>query len=182
MTLSRIGTVKSVLLGPGGVGKTTLALTCLEQRFIPASYTVYMTAHILTVNADDVEIELQIFDFAGQQQFKAMGLNPGLLEGTQSAALIFDVTELDETLDHLPHWIADLPETVPKILVGNKIDLLPSLDARFDLYEEIRPLMEKYHFEEFLFTSAKADLRSVNKLFTKLAALAVVPHPLPLTP
>ncbi|MHA2233357.1 MAG: GTP-binding protein [Candidatus Hodarchaeales archaeon] len=171
MNLTQIGSAKAALVGPGGVGKTTLGLTHKEQRFVSAVYTVYMTVHILTVTSEDIELYLQTFDVAGQEQFKEMGLNPAVLQGTQAAAVVFDVTDLDNTLDPLPEWIADLPETVPKLLVGNKTDLLTE---PFD-EEELWPLKRTYKFEDILFTSAK-DLASVNTLFTKLAALAVVPR------
>ncbi|MFQ5981391.1 MAG: ADP-ribosylation factor-like protein [Candidatus Heimdallarchaeota archaeon] len=176
MNLTKIGTAQAALVGPGGVGKTTLGLTARAQRFVSADYTVYMTVHVLTIISEDIELYLQTYDVAGQEQFKAMGLNSRLLEGTQAAAVVFDVADLDETLDKLPEWIADLPEAVPKLLVGNKTDLL---SEPFD-EKELWPLKKAYKFEEVLFTSAK-ELSSVNTLFTKLAALAVVPRQIELT-
>lgn len=95
-----------------------------------------------------------------------MGLFSRYLEGTQGAAICFDLTEL-YTLDLLPDWINLLPECIPMILLGLKADLL---DVPFD-DEEVVPLIESYPFIEFCLASAK-DPYTVHHAFQKLASYA----------
>ena len=158
--------LKLAILGEGGVGKTTFVKTFKEGRFCPSTMTIAVEYHTKKAAVMGQPMLLQIWDLGGQDQFKNMGLFPRYLEGTQGAALCFDLTEL-YTLDILPEWIQLLPNCIPMILLGLKADLIK---LPFD-EEEVEPLIERYPFIEFCLASAK-DPYTVHHAFQKLASYA----------
>lgn len=124
--------VKVVLLGDGEVGKTTMARTFLSGRGqIDTSYrqTIGADIHVKKDLYDiapfgKVEVMWNIFDLAGQPQFKYV--HPNYYKGAKAAIIVFDVSR-KKTFDNIKYWIQDLIKYVgepkPMIIVGNKIDL-----------------------------------------------------------
>ena len=64
-------TFKLILFGDGGVGKTTLA-----HRYVTGSFkensliTIGVEFHVKTLSVDGIPIEIQIWDFAGEERFR----------------------------------------------------------------------------------------------------------------
>lgn len=158
-------TKKIILIGDGGVGKTTLI-----RRFV---YDMFDDKYIQTIGTkvskkkleypeNNVELTLMIWDVQGQR-------NDPLLHkyfvGAEGALLVCDVTRY-QTYEHLSEWINEFYETVgkvPIILLANKSDLKAQMQFGS---AEMASLAEKYHTKYYL-TSAKTG-DNVEKAFREL--------------
>jgi len=114
---------KLVLVGDGGVGKTTFVKRHrtgeFEKKYI-ATMGVEVSPLPFFTNLGPVVFN--IWDTAGQEKFG--GLRDGYYIGGQAAIIMFDVTAR-VTYKNVPHWHKDLVrvcENIPIVLVGNKID------------------------------------------------------------
>jgi GTP-binding nuclear protein Ran len=115
---------KLVLIGDGGVGKTTFVKRHLtgeyEKRYIA---TVGVEVHPLTFFTSRGPICFNVWDTAGQE--KLSGLRDGYYIGGQCGIIMFDVTSRI-TYKNVPKWHRDLVrvcENIPIVLVGNKVDV-----------------------------------------------------------
>jgi len=114
---------KLVLVGDGGVGKTTFVKRHLtgefEKKYI-ATQGVEVSS--LTFFTNYGPIKFNIWDTAGQE--KLGGLREGYYIGADCAIVMFDVTSRI-TYKNVPKWYKDLTricENIPMVLVGNKVD------------------------------------------------------------
>ncbi|EPQ61366.1 ras-domain-containing protein [Gloeophyllum trabeum ATCC 11539] len=128
-------TVKVVVIGASGVGKTSLRGQYISGRF--------STGYRATIGADfisktlphyahpDENVTLQIWDTAGQERFSS--LSSAFFRGADAAILVFDVNH-PQTLDALRKWWDEFKEKAPLrddevdefccVVVGNKVDLV----------------------------------------------------------
>ena len=114
---------KLVLVGDGGVGKTTFVKRHLtgefEKKYI-ATQGVEVSSLVFFTNYGP--IKFNIWDTAGQE--KLGGLREGYYIGADCAIAMFDVTSR-VTYKNVPKWYKDLTricENIPMVLVGNKVD------------------------------------------------------------
>jgi GTP-binding nuclear protein Ran len=115
---------KLVLVGDGGVGKTTFVKRHLTGEFDKK----YIATHGVEVNSltfytSRGPIKLHIWDTAGQE--KLGGLREGYYVGAHCAILMFDVTSRI-TYRNIPKWHKDInriADNIPIVLVGNKVDV-----------------------------------------------------------
>ncbi|TFK48109.1 ras-domain-containing protein [Heliocybe sulcata] len=128
-------TVKVVVIGASGVGKTSLRGQYISGRF--------SNGYRATIGADfigktiphgghpDEGVTLQIWDTAGQERFSS--LSSAFFRGADAAVLVFDVNH-PQTLEALRKWWEDFKEKAPVrddevddyccVVVGNKVDLV----------------------------------------------------------
>jgi len=121
---------KVVLIGDGGVGKTSIARRYLGEGFtqeyiktIGANFyvkrTIFADAHF-----GKILIEWNIWDLAGQPTWDQV--RPLYYKGAKAALVVFDVTS-PRSYYNVPKWISELWKNVggvlPFVLIGNKIDL-----------------------------------------------------------
>lgn len=168
---------KLVLVGDGGVGKTTLVKRHLtgefEKKYIP---TLGVEVHPLRFDTNYGPMTFNVWDTAGQEKFG--GLRDGYYIKGQCAIMMFDVTSRI-TYKNIPNWYRDISrvcENVPMVLVGNKVDVKDrQIKARQIQFHRKRNLQyydvsarSNYNFEKpFLWLSKrltnKADLTFVGQ-------------------
>lgn len=114
---------KLVLVGDGGVGKTTFVKRHLtgefEKKYI-ATQGVEVSSIVFFTNRGPIKFHM--WDTAGQE--KLGGLREGYYIGGQCAIIMFDVCSRI-TYKNVPKWYKDLTricENIPIVLVGNKVD------------------------------------------------------------
>lgn len=116
-------TFKIVMVGDGGVGKSTFIKRHrtgeFEKRYIA---TVGVEVSALTFNTNKGPVILNIWDCAGQEKF---GLQKEHYVGAQAVVLMFDVT-CRTSFKNIKHWADEVAKTVtekvPVIACGNKVD------------------------------------------------------------
>ncbi|KAF6032616.1 RAN [Bugula neritina] len=113
-----------VLVGDGGVGKTTFVKRHLtgefEKRYVA---TLGVEVHPLKFFTSRGEMVFNVWDTAGQEKFG--GLRDGYYIQGQCAVIMFDVTAR-VTYKNVPNWHRDLVrvcENIPIVLCGNKVDI-----------------------------------------------------------
>ncbi len=119
---------KMCLFGDGGVGKTTLI-----NRYISGRYredfqmTIGVDFYTKHIRIDDSLIVLQIWDFAGENQFK--NLLPNYVIGASGGIFMYDISRFS-SLMHLEDWLNVIAKAsdyqkqyLPILLVGGKCDL-----------------------------------------------------------
>ncbi|KAH0788777.1 small GTP-binding protein [Histomonas meleagridis] len=117
--------VKLVLLGDSGVGKTSI-VTQYVSGSAPENVNPTIGAAFVTkdVNIDGQQLELLIWDTAGQEVYR--GLAPMYYRSALIAIIVFDVTKA-ESFDSVSYWIRELKTNVEENIVilvcGNKTDL-----------------------------------------------------------
>lgn len=116
---------KLVLVGDGGVGKTTLVKRHrtgeFEKKYIP---TLGVEVHPLNFTTNCGVICFNVWDTAGQE--KMGGLRDGYYINGECAIIMFDVTSRI-TYKNVPDWYKDIvrvcENNIPIVLVGNKVDV-----------------------------------------------------------
>nr|AEE62138.1 unknown [Dendroctonus ponderosae] len=83
---------KVVLLGKGCVGKTSLVLRYVEDKFNGKHITTIQASFLnKKINIDGQRLTLAIWDTAGQEKFHALG--PIYYRSANGAVLVYDITE-----------------------------------------------------------------------------------------
>jgi len=123
MQNNNIPKFKLVLVGDGGVGKTTFVKRHRTGEF-EKKYVATMGVEVspLPFSTNFGPIVFNCWDTAGQEKFG--GLRDGYYIGGQAAIIMFDVTSR-LTYKNVPTWHKDLVrvcENIPMVLVGNKVD------------------------------------------------------------
>ncbi|MFX0205189.1 MAG: Rab family GTPase [Candidatus Hodarchaeota archaeon] len=163
---------KVCLVGDGGVGKSAILERFLgtEERF-QGGYkpTIGMEIAVKSMMIDNVVINFQIWDIAGQPHFEFV--RASFYKGSRGIIMVFDLSS-PQTLYHLRQWKNEVISTVnypiPFLVVGNKDDLQNTID-----HEEIKDLLEVLKHETpsrslpFLFTSAFTG-HNINEVFETL--------------
>ncbi|WXG46840.1 MAG: Rab family GTPase [Candidatus Atabeyarchaeum deiterrae] len=125
----RARTFKVIVVGEGGVGKTSLVRRYVDRVFTEGTMsTIGVDLSSKTILNDGVEEILQIWDLGGQPRFR--NIADLFFKGASGAIAVFDVTR-KETLCELSDWIKHLrfvTGSIPLVFVGNKVDLRTSRD------------------------------------------------------
>uniref|UniRef100_A0A8C9TDC0 small monomeric GTPase n=3 Tax=Scleropages formosus TaxID=113540 RepID=A0A8C9TDC0_SCLFO len=118
-------TLKILIIGESGVGKSSLLLRFTDDTFDPElAATIGVDFKVKTISVDGNKAKLAIWDTAGQERFRT--LTPSYYRGAQGVILVYDVTRRD-TFSKLDNWLNELEtyctrNDLVKMLVGNKID------------------------------------------------------------
>ncbi|XP_074659626.1 ras-related protein Rab-18-like [Tubulanus polymorphus] len=120
-----ITTLKILIIGESGVGKSSLLLRFTDDTFDPEqAATIGVDFKVKTLTVDGNRAKLAIWDTAGQERFRT--LTPSYYRGAQGVILVYDVTS-KQTFQKLEAWLSELEtfstkHDIIKMLVGNKID------------------------------------------------------------
>ena len=116
--------LKILILGDSSVGKTSLLLKYADGYF-PTIYvaTIGIEYKVKKININGADINLQIWDTAGEERFRSITQN--YMKGADGILYVFDITQ-KSSFDNLKTWIRqseEITEGFKKIIVGNKSDL-----------------------------------------------------------
>ncbi|KAJ8983845.1 hypothetical protein NQ317_016450 [Molorchus minor] len=97
---------KVVLLGEGCVGKTSLVIRYVEDKF-NSNHISTVQASFLNkkINVDGTHINLSIWDTAGQEKFHALG--PIYYRSSNGAVLVYDITD-EDSFQKVKNWVKEL--------------------------------------------------------------------------
>lgn len=163
---------KVLIIGDGGVGKTTLTHRYLSGVFKEVyKMTLGMDFYIKKVDLNKKTIKLHIWDFAGEEKFRF--LLPGAVLGAQGTIFMYDITRY-ATYKSLTDWLSVFDEAnkshgqeVSIILIGSKLDLK---ESRAISEEEAKNFAKKNKFLDYVECSSKTG-ENVNYLFEKITQI-----------
>ncbi|KAL5007818.1 hypothetical protein ScPMuIL_016624 [Solemya velum] len=118
-------TLKILIIGESGVGKSSLLLRFTDDTFDPEqAATIGVDFKVKTLSLDGNRAKLAIWDTAGQERFRT--LTPSYYRGAQGVILVYDVCSRG-SFSKLDAWLNELEtfstkHDMIKMLVGNKID------------------------------------------------------------
>jgi small GTP-binding protein len=165
-------TVKVVVAGPGGVGKTTLLKRLETNNYIPAISTVGVNFLVLDQEVGETILRIAYWDYAGEDRFKS--LFPGYCQGSSGGVVAFDTSRI-QTLSEIPEWLEMLKEhnksDIPVILLGNKIDTVKE-EKRGLIAEAAAQFVKDYELSGYYFCSAKTG-EGISSPFSHLGILLV---------
>jgi len=151
---------KVVVVGDGGVGKSTMVQRLTTGQFIPQKITIGTDLATIDVDIDDINTTLQIWDFAGERRFRLF--LPNYSRGATGCLLCYDITRRT-SFDSLDEWYTIVNKNADDpifILVGEKLDLA---DIRRSVqYEHAEEFKEKHDFDYFFETSSKSGENNKN--------------------
>lgn len=165
---------KIVLLGEGGVGKTSLRRTYMGQNF-SRSYNVTIGADFAaqTLKIDDSSITANIWDLSGQMKFKIM--RETYYRGVTGAILVYDIARRD-TFERLSDWVEELTKNnngkiVPILLIANKQDLRDEIQESIPTEDGIayaQELSDKFDMNVLYIEASAKTGENVQQAFEAL--------------
>jgi len=158
--------IKLMMIGDQAVGKTALLVRYADDAFNESVLpTIGIDFKIKTIEQQGKRIKLQIWDTAGQERFRT--ITQAYYRGAMGILLIYDVTNA-KTLQNIRNWVRNIegnaPQTINKILIGNKCDMSGMRQVQTSQGEQ---LAEEYGMK-FFETSARANT-NVTEAFMTLA-------------
>ncbi|KAK5580953.1 hypothetical protein RB653_000980 [Dictyostelium firmibasis] len=164
--------IKVLLLGDGGVGKTTFVRRHqtgeFEKNYIP---TLGVEVKKLKFPTTLGEISLEIWDVAGQERFG--GIRDGYYIGAECAILMFDVSSR-VTYKNIPTWDRDIKRVIgcdiPVVLCGNKVDLMD---------RQVKPEQIVYHRKnnyQYYDVSTQSNYNFVNPFLYLIRKITGCPN------
>ncbi|CAD6241478.1 GSCOCG00009275001-RA-CDS [Cotesia congregata] len=156
---------KVVLLGEGCVGKTSVALRYVEDKFNDKHLTTVQASFLnKKLNINSKRVNLAIWDTAGQEKFHALG--PIYYRMSNGAILVYDITD-EDTFQKVKSWVKELKkmlgDDVCLAIAGNKVDLEKDRNVPIEEAEEYAKQVGAVHFH----TSAKQN-RNIEEMFLDL--------------
>lgn len=158
--------MKIVVLGATGVGKTCLLNRYTRDIFtsVPMTSSAYYKSHRVLSQDKKIDIDLSIWDTAGQEMYKSMSFF--YCRNADAVILVYDITNI-ESFEELPSWLDEINNVCSKDVIltiaGNKCDLLK--EEKVDSIEAEK--FAKINNANFFLVSAKSDI-NVTKLYTDL--------------
>lgn len=174
---------KLILIGDGGVGKTSLRRNFLGFNF-KKQYQMTLGADfaVKSIEVNDYHVTLQIWDLAGQERFSV--IRDRYYKDSQGVILVYDLT-IRETYENIPKWIAEYMKNtdnvfVPFLIIGNKNDILDKVPRQVDeanVKDYIIKLREwgqqSPNFSlEYIETSAKTGY-NIEDAFAKISSMMI---------
>ncbi|KAK9891467.1 hypothetical protein WA026_014699 [Henosepilachna vigintioctopunctata] len=164
---------KVVLLGEGCVGKTSLVLRYVEDKFNNNHISTIQASFLnKKLNVYGKRINLAIWDTAGQERFHALG--PIYYRSSNGAVLVYDITD-EDSFQKVKSWVKELRRMLGTeiclVIVGNKTDLEKDRHVTFEDAELYSNNVGAVYFE----TSAKLN-QGVEDMFLKLTEKMMEAH------
>jgi len=133
-------TIKVIVSGDGGVGKTSFLNRLINDSFdANSNLTKGVEFFSKDVHINGSEYNFIIWDFAGQHHFKK--LLADFVNGSLAAFVLFDLSRFT-TLEGVKEWIKKLDRygRIPTIILGSKRDVVNHYEMKiFDNFiSEIR--------------------------------------------
>lgn len=164
---------KIIVIGDPAVGKTSLLNNFIKKKF-EKKYLPTIGVNILkfilqfeTKEGENTEVNLMFWDIAGQPQFYMV--HKPYYNGANGIILVFDITR-SSTFSNVNNWFNEAVKfglsSVPRILVGNKIDLKDERKIIVPMAEHLSKKLNAPYFE----TSAKTGAK-VPDIFHKITEL-----------
>ncbi|KAH3744949.1 ras family small GTPase [Pelomyxa schiedti] len=118
---------KVVVIGGGGVGKSAVTISFVQNHFIAEYDPTIEDSYRKQVTVDDLPVVLSIMDTAGQEEYSAM--RDQYMRYGDGFLIVFSLTarnSFTEVQRLHQHLLEVKDEVFPTVIVGNKADLVNS--------------------------------------------------------
>jgi small GTP-binding protein len=156
---------KYIIVGDSGVGKSSINLQFTNNKFNDNhGITIGIDIGIKSVNVNNKQVRIQIWDTAGQEIFKS--IIHAYYKGVRCVLLVYSVTNAS-SFKSLDKWLTEVKQLVDDpyiILIGNKADI--DTDRQVSIAEG-KQFATKNNME-FFETSAKNQI-NIDNVFIESA-------------
>ena len=157
---------KVILVGPSGVGKTSLLNTYITGTFDKNSTpTVSPTAIQVSITLDNqISVELALWDTAGQEKFQS--ISQMFYRGSNLAIICV----LSSQISEIEKWVQNIREIIPEciiLLAFTKVDLL-STEEQVNSMQKVHPILTQFNIQEAFLTSSTTG-EGITMLFAAAA-------------
>ncbi len=158
--------IKVILIGDSGVGKTCLIQQYTNQQFQEETVSTIAVSDKLTkeVKVGEKTIKLEIWDTAGQERYRSV--NKIYMKDAKIALLVYDMT-VQNSFNNLQNWYKELKE------INNSVEVFGVIANKSDLYEE--SVIDKTEGENYaktinatFYETSAMDYESVSAAFEGL--------------
>jgi len=175
----RIGpelTIKCVVLGDSGVGKTVMFQTYKEGRAVNPRETLPQTVGLdfqvktryIVVNRVMYTVHFQLWDTAGQERFRS--LISGHIRNTNVVLYVFQSPQYEyeqqlESLRHIPDWHTYL--TKSEVLIGGRKTIHALCMSKYDLIVNNASLLKHVGEQcKDIMESVCSGVQDIKRVFT----------------
>lgn len=163
---NRSNSFKVVLLGEGAVGKTSLVLRYVENKFNDKHVTTLQASFLnKKLNIGGKRVNLAIWDTAGQERFHALG--PIYYRDSNGAILVYDITD-EDSFKKVQNWVKELRRMlgndIALCIAGNKTDMEKERHVPVEEAEAYAASVGARHFH----TSAKLN-KGIEEMFLDMS-------------
>lgn len=167
--------LKIIVVGEGGVGKTTFINRFANNKFVKDT-KITIGAGFYSFHNEvykDTIIKLQVWDFGGEKRFRF--ILPSYCHGAHGVIFAFDLTRSSSLLN-LSDWFDLVNKNTDGssvvLLVGTKADKLGEAGSEAVNEAQIEEFMNKYHLpREILFKTSSLTGENVKDVFATLSDL-----------
>ena len=167
-TLKRMFEADIVTLGEGQVGKTSIIIRYIDNKFSPnylATIGIDSKVKKMTLPNGE-EIKVKMFDTAGQERFKSITAN--YIKKANGILFVYDITE-ESSFNNIQNWYKNLAENsnnkLPVVLIGNKSDLE---DERVISKEEGKNLAKSFGIENHFYETSCQSGQNIEEWINDL--------------
>lgn len=157
--------IKTALTGDYGCGKSSILLRFTDNTYTDESApTIGVDFRLKHVYIDDIDFKLQLWDTAGQEQYKS--ITQSYFRSVYLFLIVFDITNRTSFLN-LHKWINMIKENKEKsqkmVLIGNCLDL----KHKREVSKDEAYIFANYYNMNYYEVSAKEDI-NINNMFTDI--------------
>ena len=166
----RLDSIKIILLGESGVGKTSIIKVFQMDKFNENIVSTICCNFInKSIEIENKEFILEIWDTAGQEKFRS--LNQLFIKDSSIIILVYDISNKNSFLE-LSYWYDFINEHLNKKdivlgLVGNKADLFENEKVTEQEGRKYASEIDAY----FSLISAKNDKKGVDSFFEQIVTM-----------
>ena len=160
-------TFKILLIGDSNVGKSSLILKSVKNKFIEEfKSTIGFEFFYLRYKINNKNIQLQLWDTCGQERYHSLIKN--IYKNSVLTIMVYSICD-NNSFDNLEFWLKEIKiysqPNIPVFLIGNKKDIE---NERIVKFKKGKQFFNDYNLQFFMETSAKIGFSS-NELFKEVA-------------
>lgn len=121
----QVNDVKVILIGDGGVGKTSIVRALNNEKLIESKITEGIEIQDITISQNDDKIRIKVWDFGGQEIYHSIHQ---LFLTKRTVYLIVLDSRQENNIIYWLNTVQKLISNVPVIIAINKIDAFPNFD------------------------------------------------------
>ena len=170
MSNNKLPSIKIILLGDSGVGKSSIIKRYFEDKFDP-NMTVTFGSNFLEkiITIKGTKVKLELWDTAGQEEFRSV--TKIFIKNSKIVILVYNVT-VRQNFENLNYWYdfihREIGQNIIYGLAGNKTDLIFEEGYQEEVSsEEAKEYAQKIN-ATFSLISAKESATEIIRLFEQL--------------